>query len=128
MIKKFLLLSIPFMLFAVEKPFSLGLVVSDSLGLHLNYDRFKSDIYNNKLSVDHYIQTFSIEKNLSWYYAGGLGFVWGKSSQLNARLPVGVQWDFAKKWDLFSEAVPTLTLSNGISFGLDYTLGVRYSF
>lgn len=59
---------------------------------------------------------------------GGLGLGFGKNSQLDVRLPVGIDWDFAKKWDLFSEAVPTLTLSNGISFGMQYTLGVRYYF
>ncbi len=126
--KKIFVLLFPLLLLGEVKPFGAGLVVSNSLGLQLRFDTFKAEFYNDRIHLDHYIKSHTIEKDLSWYYAGGLSLVWHKNTSFDLRVPVGLDWDFTKSWDLWAEAVPTLSLSSGVSFTVHYTLGVRYFF
>ena len=70
--------------------------------------------------------TLKMEAPASWYVgAGGYGD-W--DGDVGARLPVGVELNFAKNMDAFAQMIPRLRFNNNTDFGLDFAIGARYQF
>jgi hypothetical protein len=63
---------------------------------------------------------------LNWYIGGGAFADWNKG--FGVRVPVGVELNFAPRWQAFAQIAPDLDLDDGAKFGIQGALAVRYSF
>ena len=61
-----------------------------------------------------------------WYIGSGGYGNWNGDSGL--RLPVGVEWYFEKKLDVYGQLIPHLKIVDTLKFGFDFGFGVRYQF
>ena len=112
-------------------------------GLTLRVDRFPViglgwSILNGKndlrLTVDYWFMEKPIEDSpLFWYW--GLGGKIGFHSNLGdgvvdlgARVPIGLQWFFAEKWEAYVEAAPGIRIFPSVNFWWDAAIGIRYYF
>jgi len=73
-----------------------------------------------------------IGDKLSWYVGGGVAYFWSdwtaKAGAIDVRVPVGLDLDFAKQWDVYLQAIPSLRIIDGLGFGINGAIGVRYFF
>lgn len=58
------------------------------------------------------------------------GYISGRDQvgAFDARLPIGLDLEFAKSWDAFLEAIPALEVNRYIYFEFDAAIGIRYHF
>ncbi|MEH6649166.1 MAG: hypothetical protein V7707_03975 [Motiliproteus sp.] len=96
-------------------------------------DQINAMIGNDGASMDYIFRQGGFEgQNMpfTWYAAGG-GFV-GWDHGFGLRLPLGLDWNFAKRWDAFAQLSPEIDFDakNGdsVDFDLGGALGVRYAF
>ena len=92
---------------------------------------------------------FFSKRPLSFYVAGGLGYVWEDNNGIGGhglsmpnkgfvfRTPIGADWHFHKKWAVYLSVAPLLSLEadtnannndGGLKIDLMGTVGIRYLF
>lgn len=84
---------------------------------------------NKGVAVDYIFnkEAFKIEQSSAAWYIGAGGYGdW--DGDIGARLPVGAELYFAKRWDAFAQLIPRVRINNDAKFGLDFGIGVRYQF
>lgn len=111
-----------------ETGVKVGIARDMDLSIVAQYNQFNFVLGDKGIAVDYIIKrgTFNPETPLTWYVGGGAyaGFNHG----LGVRAPLGVEWAFAKGWDAYIQAHPTLDFDDDVDFGIDGALGVRYAF
>lgn len=86
-------------------------------------------IGNNGMAGDYLFknnQKIKEVNDLTWHLGVGAGIEWGGT--FLGRVPVGLDWDFAKEWDLYVQLIPGLKLGATTGFNLGHAMGVRYFF
>ena len=119
----------------------LGFGIDRGFGVVGATGQFNGFLGNDGVAVDYILTREKLDAAdpLYWYVAGG-GFVdW--DGDFGARLPVGVEFYFAKNLDVYAQLIPRLRINNNdnnnnnsnknkdaADFGLDFAIGVRYQF
>ncbi|SET08014.1 hypothetical protein [Thalassotalea agarivorans] len=66
------------------------------------------------------------DSEVDWYIGGGAWANWNNG--WGVRVPLGVEWSFAKGWDVYGQVHPTVDFDFDTDFDFDGALGVRFSF
>lgn len=78
------------------------------------------------------MKKFADSNDLTWYICGGAGYFFndwgGTSGDIDIRLPVGIDWNFHKKWDAYLQGIPALRIGDSTGFEFGGAIGVRYKF
>ena len=129
--KKLLLISLLMLLLlpngAQASP-KVGVAADMGLSFVVQVDRFNIVLGDNGFAVDYTIKTgpFDDTPSLSWYVAAGGWAGWNYGVGL--RVPVGVNWYFAKNWDLYGQVQPVADFDNSFHLDIDGAIGIRYAF
>lgn len=120
---------------------AVGFTSGMGFGVAAQFDgKYNLSVGNSGVAMDYIFKSEQITKDktiaLSWYIAAGAAYHWrtgyisGKDQvgAIDIRVPVGLDMAFAKVWDAFLEADPALEINDGLHFGYDAALGVRYHF
>lgn len=86
---------------------------------------------NNKWvegTVDNWFINDKLDRNFLWYLGGGVKASIGSSFGLGLRVPIGAQWYFIPRFELFAEIVPGFTILPASAFDLSGGLGLRFHF
>lgn len=104
--------------------FDRGFGVTGTIGQHNGF------IGNKGVAVDYIFKndTLKVEINdpVYWYISGGAFIDW--DGDFGVRVPVGAEWYFAEKLDVYAQLIPRLRVNHDARFGLDVGIGVRYQF
>ncbi|MDN3651177.1 hypothetical protein QWY77_00045 [Thalassotalea ponticola] len=113
----------------------LGLGIDQGFGVSAKINNFQLFAGDDGISLDYFFATGKLaqQHGLSWYFAGG-AFV--AEHDFGIRAPLGVTLSFAPRWHLYGQLSPQLEKhdddhhghDDGIQFGLDAAIGVRYRF
>lgn len=110
------------------KGIKLGFGYDRGLGIVGTMDELNGFIGNKGVAVDYIIQKDTLEVEIGgsvfWYISGGGYGDW--DGDFGARLPVGLEWYFAKKLDAYAQVIPHIQVKDKFEFGLDFGIGVRY--
>ena len=113
----------------------LGFGIDRDFGVIASNKGFNAFIGNKGLSLDLILKKEKINVDdaeveikgpVRWYLAGGGYGDW--NGGFGVRAPVGIEWDFTKKLDVYSHLIPSLQIADKPNFGLDFGLGLRYQF
>ncbi|BCL69116.1 conserved hypothetical protein [Vibrio nigripulchritudo MADA3029] len=108
----------------------LGMGLDQGLSVVAQYkDTYNFAIGNHGISADYLLKKGQFESSevpFTWYFGAGAWIGWEES--FGPRMPLGLDWDFAKGWDAYAQVAPGLNIHKGINLGLDASVGVRYSF
>lgn len=68
-----------------------------------------------------------------WHNGYRYGEYWARDedqhfNDYGIRVPLGLDWQFAPKWDTFVQLSPKVNVPDDFHFGIDAALGVRYAF
>ena len=113
------------------KGIKLGFGVDRGFGITGTMGKFNGFIGNDGIAVDYIFKKQKLnEKDPLYIYVGGGGYVdWdGKDNDLGARLPIGMEFYFAEKLDVYAQIIPNLRINNSAKFGLHAGIGIRYQF
>ena len=122
-----------------------GIAVDMGLGVTAQFNgNINAQIGNAGICADYLFIQNNIEPeskigdNLSWYIGAGVGYFWsdwGRHNEKNKndekvdlRVPVGLDLDFAKQWDVYLQVIPSLRVGDNVDFGINGALGIRYFF
>ena len=114
----------------------MGLGVTAQLNGNINAQIGNAGICADYLFMQNSIETEDkIGDNLGWYIGAGVGYYWSdwggrkeKDGKVALRVPVGLDLDFAKQWDVYLQVIPSLRVDDNVDFSLNGALGVRYYF
>ena len=130
----------------------LGVAFDQGFGVTAQFDN-KINLFlgNDGVAADYLLKTgqFNLKFPVNWYVGLGAVINWGHHygyidnngsyrednyNSYGVRVPLGVNYSFAKRWDVYGQIAPDLVFKNrsnddnDVGFGLDIGLGVRYAF
>ena len=122
---------LPSVSMAANQPtnFSVGMAVDQQLSVVVEIDdKYRGIIGNDGMAFDYIAKRGSFEQNmlLTWYVGVGGWYEW--DDEFGFRVPLGVNWDLSKGWDLYAQIHPELDLYKGPDLQIGGALGVKYSF
>ncbi len=81
-----------------------------------------------KGTIDYWFINDKLDRNIYWYLGGGVKASVGSSDfGLGLRVPIGIQWYFMPRFELFGELVPGFTILNPSGqFDLSEGIGLRF--
>ncbi len=113
-----------------RESFKLGFGVDRGLGIVGSINQFNGFVGNDGFSIDYLFLKQSLKNNASngvrWSVGAGGYKDW--DGDFGVRLPVGIEWNFAKNIDAFAQAIPAFQIEEDSKFKLDFGLGIRYHF
>lgn len=112
----------------------LGVAIDRGLGLTLAINRFNIFAGDDGAALDYRFKQGPLHVNsegpMYWYIGGGVYADW--NGENGVRLPVGVDWHFAKRLDAYAQLHPYVRITKhrntDNSVGVDAAVGVRYQF
>jgi len=110
-----------------------GVGFDQGFGVAGQFNNINAFIGNDGISGDYIFKQGAFGKDIpfNWYVGAGAYFDWSGSDELGLRVPLGVTFPFAKKWDVYGQFSPDLDYNfdkDDFNFGISGALGVRYSF
>ncbi|MDF2155949.1 hypothetical protein [Vibrio sp. CAU 1672] len=108
---------------------SLGMAVDQQLSVVIELDnQYRGIIGNEGIAFDYIAQSGRLGTNapVSWYVGVGGWYEW--DDPFGVRVPLGLNWDLSKGWDLYAQLHPELKLYKGPELQLGAALGVKYRF
>ncbi|GLS89691.1 hypothetical protein GCM10007916_07580 [Psychromonas marina] len=111
----------------------IGLAVDQGFGITGQFDNINAFIGNDGLSADYIFNQGSFREDIpvNWYVGAGGYYNWSGRDNIGARLPLGLTFPFAKRWDIYGQVAPVLDFDldkNDLKFKLDFAVGIRYAF
>ena len=110
------------------EPTGISMKVGDSLAFAVawSFDNFLH------LHGDYWFMHNHLAGPVDWYLGGGLKLQLhsraNSNTRLGVRIPAGVQWFFAPKFELFAELVPGMRFIPETRFEINGGIGLRYHF
>ncbi|GAL35836.1 hypothetical protein JCM19240_4771 [Vibrio maritimus] len=111
------------------KPLAVGMAYDRGLSAVIDYNQqVKFAAGNEGIALDYTFLKgqFDSSTPLSWYIAGGAYFDW--DSDFGARIPLGMNLNFANNWKLYGQIHPEVKLNDGLKLDIGAALGVTYNF
>lgn len=111
------------------KKIAVGMAYDRGLSAVIDYNQqVKLAAGNEGIALDYIFKKgqFDSSTPLNWYIAGGGYFDW--DGDFGARIPIGVNLNFAKDWKLYGQVHPEVTFNDGLGLDIGAALGVTYSF
>jgi hypothetical protein len=110
-----------------------GFGFDQGFGVAAQFNNINAFIGNDGISGDYIFKqgSFGPDVPFNWYIGGGAFFDWDGDDEFGVRLPLGVTFPFAKKWDVFGQISPDLAYrdkQSDFEFGVSAAIGVRYAF
>ncbi|WP_372880693.1 hypothetical protein [Psychromonas sp.] len=109
-----------------------GFGFDQGFGLAGQLDNVNAFIGNDGISADYIFEQGSFRNDIPFnYYVGAGAFVDWDGDELGVRVPLGVTFPFAAKWDLYGQVSPHLAhrdKQDDVKFGASAAVGVRYEF
>ena len=105
--------------FAFDMGFGVTALINEQFNIMVGNDGIAGDYLFKK-------GKFSAEVPFTWYVAGGAYAEWDDS--FGVRLPLGLNLNFAPKWNAYAQIAPDLDFDDDVKFGAQFGAGLRYSF
>lgn len=112
--------------FGIDQGFSALIQVDENMNLAIG---------NDGVAFDYIFKKGVFESNdfpFTWYVGAGGWVGWDNhGDEFGARIPLGLDWDFATNWDAYAQIHPELsynTKSDDLELGVGAGVGVRYAF
>lgn len=105
--------------FAVDMGFGATILIND---------KYNVMIGNDGVVADYIFKQGSFDENIpfTWYVGGGVYAEWDDG--FGIRLPLGLNYNFAKQWNAYAQVAPDLDFDDDIEFGVQGAIGLRYTF
>ncbi|EID0695797.1 hypothetical protein BBM25_07375 [Vibrio parahaemolyticus] len=108
---------------------SVGMAVDQQLSVVVEVDnKYRGIIGNDGMAFDYIAKRGVFDQNMpiTWYVGVGGWYEW--DDEFGIRVPLGVNWDLSKGWDVYAQIHPELDLYKGPDLQLGGAVGVKYSF
>ncbi|EJR0681198.1 hypothetical protein NX625_003093 [Vibrio parahaemolyticus] len=108
---------------------SVGMAVDQQLSVVVEVDnKYRGIIGNDGMAFDYIAKRGAFDQNMpiTWYVGFGGWYEW--DDEFGIRVPLGVNWDLSKGWDVYAQIHPELDLYKGPDLQLGGAVGVKYSF
>ncbi|ELJ8840249.1 hypothetical protein [Vibrio parahaemolyticus] len=108
---------------------SVGMAVDQQLSVVVEVDnKYRGIIGNDGMAFDYIAKRGAFDQNMpiTWYVGAGGWYEW--DDEFGIRVPLGVNWDLSKGWDVYAQIHPELDLYKGPDLQLGGAVGVKYSF
>ncbi|ELB2961107.1 TPA: hypothetical protein ACPVYN_002540 [Vibrio parahaemolyticus] len=108
---------------------SVGMAVDQQLSVVVEVDnKYRGIIGNDGMAFDYIAKRGAFDQNMpiTWYVGVGSWYEW--DDEFGIRVPLGVNWDLSKGWDVYAQIHPELDLYKGPDLQLGGAVGVKYSF
>lgn len=108
---------------------SVGMAVDQQLSVVVEVDnKYRGIIGNDGMAFDYIAKrgAFDLNMPITWYVGVGGWYEW--DDEFGIRVPLGVNWDLSKGWDVYAQIHPELDLYKGPDLQLGGAVGVKYSF
>ncbi|MEA5244887.1 hypothetical protein [Vibrio parahaemolyticus] len=108
---------------------SVGMAVDQQLSVVVEVDnKYRGIIGNDGMAFDYIAKRGEFDQNMpiTWYVGVGGWYEW--DDEFGIRVPLGVNWDLSKGWDVYAQIHPELDLYKGPDLQLGGAVGVKYSF
>jgi len=79
-----------------------------------------------KGTVDYWFINDKLDRNVFWYLGGGAKGSIGGSFGMVLRVPIGIQWYFMPRFELFGELVPGYIILPTPNFDFSGGIGLRF--
>ena len=122
-----------------EASTAVGVIVGEPTGISLKFGNFpvigiawSLDDYFH-FHCDYWVKNPHLKNSLDWYWGAGVKITGSKKPGddrivLGFRLPLGIQYFFSKRWEIFVEIAPGMLIIPKTDFDFDGGIGVRYHF
>ena len=78
-------------------------------------------------TVDYWFINSKLDRNVLWYLGGGIKASIGNSNfGLGLRVPLGIQWYFMPRFELFGELAPGFSILPNSGFDFSGGIGLRF--
>lgn len=110
-----------------------GAGFDQGFGVAAQFNNINAFVGNDGVSGDYLFKqgSFGEDVPLNWYVGGGAFFDWNGDNDFGVRIPLGVTFPFAKKWDIYGQVSPDLAYrdkKSDFKFGVSAAAGIRYAF
>ncbi|MGR5324423.1 hypothetical protein ACP3VW_11355 [Vibrio sp. DNB22_17_1] len=112
-----------------SKDLSVGMAVDQQLSVVVEIDKqYRGIIGNEGMAFDYIAKRGSFDQNMpvSWYVGVGGWYEW--NDEFGLRVPLGLNWDLSKGWDLYAQIQPELELYQGPDLQIGGAIGMKYNF
>ncbi len=109
--------------------FAVGMAADQQLSVVVEIDKtYRGIIGNEGLAFDYIAKRGSFDRNIpvTWYIGAGGWYEW--DDEFGLRVPLGINWDISKGWDLYGQLHPELDLYKDIDLQIGAAVGVKYNF
>ncbi|MEF1291588.1 hypothetical protein [Vibrio sp. M260118] len=109
---------------------TVGMAVDQQLSVVVELDhQYRFIVGNDGGAFDYILKRGSFEANtpVTWYVGAGGWSEWD-GKEFGARIPLGLNWNLSKGWDMYGQVHPELNLYGGPELQIGAALGVKYSF
>ncbi len=91
-------------------------------------DQYRGIIGNDGLAFDFIVQrgAFANKLPFDWYVGAGVWNEWDDGFGL--RVPLGLDWNFAKRWNMYGQLHPELDLNDDLDLNIGAAVGITYGF
>ena len=108
---------------------SVGMAVDQQLSVVVELDnKYRGIIGNDGMAFDYIAKrgTFDQSMPLTWYVGVGGWYEW--DDEFGVRVPLGLNWDLSKGWDLYAQIHPEVDFYKGPDLQIGGALGIKYNF
>lgn len=105
--------------FAFDKGFGVTALINNQFSVMLGNDGIAGDYLFKQ-------GRFGADVPFTWYVGGGAYAEWDDG--FGVRLPLGLNLNFAQKWNAYAQIAPDLDFDDDVKFGAQFAIGARYSF
>lgn len=112
-----------------SKDLSVGMAVDQQLSVVVEIDKqYRGIIGNEGMAFDYIAKRGSFDQSMpvTWYVGVGAWYEW--DDEFGLRVPLGLNWDLSKGWDLYAQIQPELELYKGPDLQIGGALGIKYNF
>ncbi|OAJ93867.1 hypothetical protein [Vibrio bivalvicida] len=109
---------------------SVGMALDQGLSVVVELDnQYRFIVGNDGGAFDYILKRGSFEANtpVTWYVGAGAWSEW-EGKDFGARLPLGLNWNLSKSWNMYGQIHPELNLYGGPELQIGGAIGVKYSF
>lgn len=107
----------------------LGMGVDQGLSVVAKYqDTYNLAIGNDGMSFDYHLAkgSFSSDVPFTWFVGVGGWTEWG--DDFGVRVPLGLDWNFAPRWNLYGHVDPAWQIQDDSELKFEAGFGITYQF